>query len=55
MATKHVNDDKDASFNRSRGRDADAKLSESSSSSRERNVGHFNAEEHSRTAKVNRG
>lgn len=55
MGTKHVNDDKDASFNRSRGRDSDAKPSESSSTSRERNVGHSDAEEHSRTAKGNRG
>lgn len=56
MATKHVNDDKGASYQRSRGRDADVKPSESSNSSgRERNVGHGNAEEHSRTAKGNRG
>lgn len=55
MATKHVNDDKDASFNRSRGREADSKPSESSSTNRERNVGHASAEEHSRVAKGNRG
>lgn len=52
MATKHVNDDKDASFNRSRGRDSGPS---DNSSGRERNTGHSKAEEHSRVSKGHRG
>lgn len=57
MAKKHVNADKDASFQRSKGRrDGDPpKASGSGSGGRERNVGHSRAEEHSRSAKGNRG
>ena len=53
---KHVNADKDASFQRAHGRrDGEGPKSSQSSESRERNVGHSKAEEHSRTAKGNRG
>jgi hypothetical protein len=57
MATKHVNAGKDASFQSSRGRSAGQtpKASSSSSGGRERNVGHGNAEEHSRVSKGNQG
>jgi hypothetical protein len=59
MATKHVNADKDASFQRSKGRSAGeapkASGSASASGGRERNAGHANAEEHSRVAKGNSG
>lgn len=54
MAKKHVNDGKDASFQRSKGR-RDGNGPEQSSSGRERNIGHSGAEEHSRTQKGNRG
>ena len=52
MSKKHVNDDKDDSFNRSRGRSSGPS---DNSSGRERNVGHSKAEEHSRVSKGNRG
>ncbi|MFA5838499.1 MAG: hypothetical protein WC849_00975 [Candidatus Paceibacterota bacterium] len=54
VGTKHVNDDKDESFNRSKGRDKDEKPSEKvNKPTREKNVGI--KEEHSKTQKGNRG
>ncbi len=50
MAKKHVNDDKDESFHRAKGR-SDGEKPSDNSSGRERNVGHDNAEEHSRSHK----
>ena len=59
MAKKHVNADKDESYQRSRGRRSGEAPTASGSSSaqggRERNTGHGNAEEHSRVAKGNQG
>ncbi len=59
MAKKHVNADKDASFQSSKGRrDGEAPKQSGSSDSqggRERNVGHGKAEEHSRVSKGNKG
>jgi len=53
MGTKHINDDKDSSFQRSKGRDSDEKPSPNSNrNAREKNVGK-NKEEHSRTSKGN--
>lgn len=54
MGTKHVNDDKNANFQSAKGRRG-GEAPSSSNDGRERNVGHSNAEEHSRTAKGNRG
>jgi len=54
MATKHVNSNKDASFQSAKGRRG-GETPKSSEGGRERNVGHSGAEEHSRTAKGNRG
>jgi len=59
MATKHVNADKDASFQRAKGRPngetPKPSGSTAASGGRERNVGHEKAEEHNRNAKGNRG
>lgn len=52
MAKKHVNDDKDESFNRAKGRSGPPK---DNAGGRERNVGHEKGEEHSRVPKGNRG
>lgn len=54
MANKHVNADKGASFQRSKGR-RDGSGPKSNADGRERNVGHGKAEEHSRVTKGNRG
>lgn len=54
MSTKHVNDDKDDSFQRAHGR-RDGDSPKPSQSERERNVAHKEAEEHSRVPKGNRG
>ncbi len=54
MGTKHVNDGKGSSFQRSRGRSDGSKPSRNSDG-RERNAGHKGAEEHSRNPKGNRG
>ncbi len=54
MAKKHVNQDKDASFQSAQGRRSGAKP-DTSSANRERNIGSGGAEEHSRVAKGNRG
>lgn len=50
LGKKHVNDDKDESYQRSRGRDANEKP-DRNYADRERNVGHEDAEEHSRVPK----
>lgn len=54
MSTKHVNDDKNASFQRSHGRREEEKP-QPQKSERERNIAHKNGEEHSRVPKGNRG
>ena len=59
MATKHVNSDKDAKFQASKGRRAGEAPKASGSSAalggRERNVGHAKDQEHNRNAKGNQG
>ncbi len=55
MGTKHVNDDKGRGFQSSKGRNDGSKPDKSHSSGRERNIGHKDSEEHSRTPKGNRG
>ncbi len=54
MGKKHVNDDKDESYQQSRGRKAGEKP-QRNDGERERNVGHDKSEEHSRNPKGNRG
>jgi hypothetical protein len=54
MSKKHVNDNKGASFQRSRGR-RDGSSPSSNADGRERNTRHSKSEEHSRIAKGNRG
>ena len=59
MATKHVNADKDAKFQGSKGRrDGQAPKASGSAAAqggRERNVGHDKDQEHSRKAKGHQG
>jgi hypothetical protein len=59
MAKQHVNADKDRSFQSSKGRRGgeapQASGSASAQGGRERNVGHTNAEEHSRVSKGSKG
>ncbi len=59
MATKHVNANKDASFQSAKGRKGGeapkASGSAKATGGRESNVGHKGGEEHSRVAKGNRG
>ncbi|MCG2694518.1 hypothetical protein L6261_00325 [Candidatus Parcubacteria bacterium] len=54
MGKKHVNTDKDKSFQQSHGR-RESSTPKDNSSGRERNVGHGKSDEHSRTPKGNRG
>lgn len=54
MAKKHVNQNKGASFQKSKGRRGGA-APQTNSNGRQRNVGHSNSEEHSRKAKGNKG